>query len=138
MGTRLTFSQAVLKIGVAPPLAVEVDAVADEKGPAETRGDGAGLAYHDPAEQQAATAPQPALRLTGTLEQERKTRPTALHAPFGMHSHVISQRQPTDGFARGERLKGSKSTQTASCFHCACANFIILHLSPPCLYCAWL
>lgn len=43
---RLTFPQPVLEVGVAPPLAVEIDAVADEKGAADASGDSAALAPH--------------------------------------------------------------------------------------------
>lgn len=53
----LTLPQPVLEIGVAPPLAVEVDAVSDEERPAEPRGDGAGPAHHHGAA--AAPAPLP-------------------------------------------------------------------------------
>lgn len=42
----LTLPQAALEVGVAAPLAVEVDAVPDEERPAQPRGDGAGPAHH--------------------------------------------------------------------------------------------
>lgn len=45
-GDPLTFSQPVLEVGVTPSLAVEVNAVTDEKGPAHAGGDGAVPAHH--------------------------------------------------------------------------------------------
>lgn len=45
-GDPLTFSQPVLEVGVAPSLAVEVNAVPDEEGPAHAGGDGAIPAHH--------------------------------------------------------------------------------------------
>ena len=45
-GDPLTFSQPVLEVGVAPSLAVEINAVTDEKGPAHAGGDGAVPAHH--------------------------------------------------------------------------------------------
>lgn len=42
----LTFSKPVLEVGVTPPLAVEVDAVTDEEGPAHARSYGAVAAHH--------------------------------------------------------------------------------------------
>lgn len=45
-GDPLTFSQSVLEVGVTPSLAVEVNAVPDEKGPAHTSGDSAIPAHH--------------------------------------------------------------------------------------------
>ena len=45
-GDPLTFPQPVLEVGVTPSLAVEVNAVPDEKGPAHAGGDGAVPAHH--------------------------------------------------------------------------------------------
>lgn len=46
VGPTLTFSQPVLEVGVTPSLAVEVNAVPDEEGPAHTGGDGTVPAHH--------------------------------------------------------------------------------------------
>lgn len=61
----LTLPQPVLEIRVAPPLAVEIDAVADEESPAEARGDGAGLTHHHGARRRGEGPAAPALRKAG-------------------------------------------------------------------------
>ena len=45
-GDPLTFSQPVLEVGVTPSLAVEVNAVTNEKSPTHAGGDGAVPAHH--------------------------------------------------------------------------------------------
>lgn len=45
-GDPLTFSKPVLEVGVTPSLAVKVNAVPDEKSPADTGGDGTVPAHH--------------------------------------------------------------------------------------------
>jgi len=66
----LTLPQPVLEIGVAPPLAVEVDAVADEEGPAKPRRDGAGPAHHHGA-RRPGEAPAAAARRAAGAELRR-------------------------------------------------------------------
>lgn len=78
VGPTLTFSQPVLEVGVTPSLAVEVNAVPDEEGPAHTGGDGTVPAHH----------------LLSTVE--RGPKPTGRGSERGPHTPRADGTAPND------------------------------------------
>lgn len=126
-GEPLTFSQSVLEVGVTSSLAVEVNAVPDEEGPAHTSGDGAIPAHHllptagqgygarEAVGDEASQRTPPLRRTPAVREPERPSTPLPARRPSApSRLRKCLSRSPGPSAAMPERRR--------PCCFCLCAE----------------